>query len=358
MSNGPASFTRTEVKAGVLVLISGAILLIFIGAMVKYRPQVNANSFYMYTADTGGLASGADVRFGGTKVGRISKIEISPDNQSLMKLSLDVDKWVPINVASEAFVSQVTLTSEKHLEITTGEKGARLLESDSEIRSAVGGLFGDVAGMTESATQLLEDVSLLLGVTDGAGGPVFAVEEGRTLADLFVTLDSMMEDLRIMLGVVDADGKLQVPEERKTVSELLVSLDDTVVQGGELIENVQGVLDENREGISDVLTTAKDVGATAKELVENVDSMLVDNRGEIEGAIGDARATLEQLDSLMAELEGLTVSLNDVLEVNGAVLEDTLRDLSDTMGSLKEVTRTLADQPASIIRGKQPVGRQ
>ena len=60
----------------------------------------------------------------------------------------------------------------------------------------------------------------------------------------------------------------------------------------------------------------------------------------------------------MADLEVLTMSLNEVIDDNKADVEDTLRDLSDTMRNLKEVTRTLADQPASIVRGKQPVGRQ
>lgn len=358
MPSSPESFTRTEIKAGVFVLLSGAIFIVFIAAILNYRPISNTNTFYTYTADTGGLAVSSDVRFGGTTVGRISSIDVDPDDQSRLRLTLEVSRGTPINSECTAYVSQVTLTSEKHLEITTGTKDAYLLESGAEIPSATGGLFGDVAGLVGTVTQLLEDVSVLLGVTDGAGGPVFAVDEGRTLADLFVTVDGMLEDLRILLGVVDEQGRMQSAEDRKTVSELLVSLDDTVIHGGDLIESAQVVLDENRAGIQDVLTTVNDVGETAKDLIEDVDSMIAENRDDIDGAIDDARATLRNLDTLMAELETLTVSLNEVLDANSAELEDTLRDLSDTMRNLKEVTRTLADQPAALVRGKQPVGRQ
>ena len=48
-------------------------------------------------------------------------------------------KDVPVNEKSEAFITQTTLTSEMHLEITTGEKGAESLQSGGEIER--GGLF-------------------------------------------------------------------------------------------------------------------------------------------------------------------------------------------------------------------------
>ena len=358
MADKGASFTTTEIKAGIFVLLSGVVLLLFISSVLKYRPQGDSKTYYVYSSDAGGLGRSADVRFGGILAGRSTDVGTDPDDQSRIRITVQVASSTPVNVDSRAFVSQTTLTSEKHLEITTGTKDASPLEPLSEIPSSVGGLFGDISGLTTAVTQLLEDVTLLLGISDGKGNQILALDDGRTIAELFTTMEGLLEDRRILIGVVDEEGRPLVVEGRKTFSEVLVNVDDAVVHGGDLLGGLEEILEENRQEINDVLTTAKDVGDSAQEAVDHLDAILTDNRENIDGAIEGARHALESLDSLTAELEKLTVSLQGAIDRNGATLEDMLRDLSDTMRNLKEVTRTLAEQPQAILRGKQPVGRQ
>ena len=358
MTDKDRPFTAMEIRAGIFVLLSGIVLIVFIAGVLKYRPQGDTKTYYVHSSDTGGLGRSAKVRFGGVIVGKITDVRTDPDDQSRIRATVQVASSTPVNTDSKAFVGQTTLTSEKHLEITTGTKDAPPLEPRSEIPSTVGGLFGDLSGLTTTVTRLLEDVTLLLGVSDAEGKRIFAIDDGGTIADLFSTMDGLLEDLRVLLGIVDEKGRPLVVEGRKTFSELLVNLDDAVVHGGDLLGGLEEVLQENRQDINDVLTTAKDVGDSAQIAVDHLDSILTDNRENIDSTIEGARDALESLDSLTAELEKLTVSLQEVIDRNGATLEDTLRDLSDTMRNLKEVTRTLAEQPQAIIRGKQPVGRQ
>ena len=352
------SFSTTEIKAGFFVLLSGIVLIVFIAAVLKYRPQGDAKTYYVFSHDIGGLGRSADVRFGGASAGRITDISTDPDDQSRMRVTIQVAASTPVNADSEAFVSQTTLTSEKHLEITTGSKDAPLLEPGSEIPSTVGGLLGDLSGLISTVTQLLDDVTLLLGVSDADGNRIFATDDGRTIAELFRAMEGLLADFRVLLGVVDEKGRPLAVEGRKTFSELMVNLDDAVTHGGDLLGGLEEVLEENRDNVNEVLTTAKDIGRSAQQAVEHLDSILTDNRENIDGTIEGARDALESLDGLTVELESLTIALQEVLERNGATLEDTLRDLSETMRSLKEVTRTLAEQPQALIRGKQPVGRQ
>ena len=358
MADKVRPFTATEIRAGIFVLLSGIVLIVFSAAVLKYRPQGDTKTYYVYASDTAGLGRSAVVRFGGVIVGRITDVGTDPDDQSRIRATLQVASSTPVNTDSKAFVGQTTLTSEKHLEITTGTKDAPLLGPFSEIPSTVGGLFGDLSGLSTAVTQLLEDVTVLLGISDAEGKQIFALDDGRTIAELFFTMDGLLADFRVLLGVVDEKGRPLVLEGRKTFSELMVNLDEAVAHGGDLLGGLEEVLEENRDNVKEVLTTAKEVGDSAQKAVDHLDSILTDNRENIDGAIEGARDALESLDSLTAELEKLTVSLLEVIDRNGATLEDTLRDLSDTMRNLKEVTRTLADQPQAIIRGKQPVGRQ
>ena len=358
MADKVPPFTALEIKAGIFVLLSGIVFIVFIAAVLKYRPQGDTKTYYVYASDTGGLGRSAVVRFGGVIVGRITDVSTDPDDQSRIRAKVEVASSTPVNADSKAFVGQTTLTSEKHLEITTGTKDALPLEPLSEIPSTVGGLFGDLSGLSTAVTQLLEDVTLLLGVSDAEGKRTFALDDGGTIIELFSTMEGLLADLRVLIGVVDEQGRPLVVEGRKTFSEVLVNVDDAVVHGGDLLGGLEEILEENRQEINDVLTTAKDVGDSAQEAVDHLDAILTDNRENIDGAIEGARHALESLDSLTAELEKLTVSLQGAIDRNGATLEDMLRDLSDTMRNLKEVTRTLAEQPQAILRGKQPVGRQ
>ena len=358
MADRVGSFSTTEIKAGFFVLLSGIVMIVLIAAVLKYRPQGDTKIYYVYSSDTGGLGRSGDVRFGGVIAGRITNVSTDPDDQSRMRATVQVATSTPVNIDSRAFVSQTTLTAEKHLEITTGSKDAALLEPGSEIPSTVGGLFGDLSGLSSAVTQLLDDVALLLGVSDADGNRIFAADDGRTIVELFRTMEGLLADFRILIGVVDEKGRPLAVEGRKTFSEMMVNLDDAVVHGGDLLGGLEEVLEENRGNVEEVLTTAKDVGKSAQQAVEHLDSILADNRENIDGIIEGAREALESLDSLTGEFETLTISLQEAIDRNAATLEDTLRDLSDTMRSLKEITRTLAEQPQALIRGKQPVGRQ
>lgn len=358
MANNRSEFSSTEVRAGLLVLFSGAVLILFIGAVLKYRPQADTKSFYVFASETGGLGRSADVRFGGLIVGRVAEVDYDPEDHSRVRMRVEVATSTPVNTESSAFVGQTTLTSEKHLEITTGTGDAALLEENAEIPSTVGGLFGDLSGLTATAEQLLADLTILMGVTDGDGTTIFAADNGRTIADLLLTVESSLADLRVMLGVVDEDGNPIELEDRTSLSELMVGLDGAVAEGDELLGEVRGVLEDNRESLGELLDNASELSASAKKVVDDLGSLIVDNRENIDGTLEGARNALAELDGLVVEFEELAASLVDVLERNGPTLDDTLRDLSDTMRNLEEVTRTLADQPQSIIRGKQPVGRQ
>ncbi len=358
MPNTSSSFTSTEIKAGIFVILGVAVVVAMIAAILKYRPEGDGKIYFVYSRDTLGLDRSADVRFGGLISGTVVDVSPDPEDQSRIRATIQVFSSTPVNAGSTAFVSQTTLTSEKHLEITTGTKDAPLLEPGSEIPSSEGGLFGDLAGLVETLKTMLKDVTVLLGVSDGQGNPVFVGQDGQTIAELFSTMEGLLEDFRVLVGVVDAQGNALEVEGRRTFSELLVSLDSTVVEGGEVLVRIDELLEENAQEINDVLTTAKDVGDSAKKVVDNLDSILTDNRDNIDGTIQGARDAIDSLDQLMAEIRTLTISLQGVIDDNSATLEDTLNDLSETMRNLKEVTRTLAEQPQSIIRGKESVGRR
>jgi phospholipid/cholesterol/gamma-HCH transport system substrate-binding protein len=78
-------FTATEIKAGVFVLMSLVILVGFVISIRGCAPSdESAKTFYAVFKDISGLNRGADVRFGGVRVGKVTAIQASPpSNRSL-----------------------------------------------------------------------------------------------------------------------------------------------------------------------------------------------------------------------------------------------------------------------------------
>lgn len=353
------SFTGTEIRAGVMVFISGVLLLAFMAAILKYRPATGERTFYVAMTDIAGLDRSADVRFGGMVVGRVTRIGPHPTNRAQMLITAKVSQETPVNASSRAYVGQVGLTAEKHLEITTGTAEAPLFKGGETLPTTPPlGMFGDLSGLTASVQNLIADVQVLLGVSDGSGNRTLEVENTRTVADIFSRLDSTMTDLRLVMGVVDEKGEPLPAEERRTINDLMTKLDGTMVEGRALVDDVRGVLAENRQQIQDLLASANKLSASADEFVGNLDDVVADNRENIDATLTTTREAMGKLNDMMANVKALVGVLQTTLERNGPAFDDTIKTLNSTLRNLEELTRTLAEQPQAIIRGREAVGRE
>lgn len=352
-------FTKTEIKAGFLVLFSGALFIIFLGAVLGYRPAGEGKIYHAYFSNTSGLRPGADVRFGGLKAGRVIEIAPAANDQSMIRTTLIVDPRIPVNVESMAFVTQVSLTADFHLEVTTGEPGAPLLESGSDLPSGTGGLFGEMENLAKNVGGVLDDVTVLLGVRDEDGNPTMPAEDVQTLAELLSGVDGLVGDLQTLVGVADEEGNpTMTDEELRTAAEIFKRLDGAVEEGNTLLASLNDTLEENRPALKQAVDGLVEVEDSAVDLMGDLSGILDENRENINSALENLNKTLESAETLVRELESLTGSLDGFFAKNEPVLEDILLDLREVMRNLDEFSRTLADQPQSIIRGKQEQGRR
>ncbi len=364
------NFTKTEFKAGLLVITSGIVLAVFVATTLNLRPPEETKEFYMSFVDTAGLNRGADVRFGGVISGRVSHIAPSPDAQSLIRVTALVPATTPINEASTAYITQTSLTANQHLQIRTGSDTASLLESGSEIPAEVGGLFGEIGAAAGGVGGLIEDLRLMLGMVNEAGQPTTTDENRETVEHLLVDLGAVLADVQQLVGAKDDQGNpTMTDEELITVAEIFLTIDETINSGQGFIDDITGVLDENKEGLGDIVTEARGVATDAGDLIGDLDSLLAENRDGIEDIIVTVSETIDsvssELDGLLASLQGALDNADAIsddtrvlLEDNVPAIEDIIVDVREVMRNMKDFTRTLADEPQSVIRGKTPTGRR
>ena len=235
------------------MIVSAVALAIFIAAIQGLRPPEETHTYYAYFSDTSGLNRGADVRFGGSKVGRVTAISLDPEDQSRLRVEASVKADVPVNEASEAHITQTTLTAEMHLEISTGEKDSPPAEDGAVIPSEAGGLFDKAGELADSVKGILEDVGDLMGV-----------EEAKEQEE-------------------NGEGELV------TVAAIFGDVDSAVKEGEGLVGDVREVLSERKGDIEAILTKVREAEDAVKELLADVNAVVTDNRGNIKGTLADVR---------------------------------------------------------------------
>ncbi len=328
------NFTATEIKAGVFVLASIVVLVVLVAAIRGCRPHTDSAGIYTASfTDIGGLNQRADVRFGGVKVGRVTAIEPDPDDRSMIRVTAEVDGDVPVNRGSVATVAQITLTAEKHLEISTGDAAAELLRSGDALvaRTSSGGFIDipDLEGLTTRMEVLLDSVTQLMGGTPVGGSD-------REIVDL---------------------------------AEVTAALEATFEESTETVREFRGVIADNREGLAEVIGRLATLEETATLLMTQINAVVSDNRVPLNETMinlqrltGEASVRLEELmTSLKVTLqhfEDVGGNASDLLDEQRPAIEGILLNLEETTRNMRRLSETLADQPSALVRGAKTQGRK
>ena len=376
------SFTATEIKAGIFVLLSLTVLTVFVGVVLNVNlapPPMKA--YHTYLTSTLGLNNNAQVRFGGVQAGVITQIgyvaaEDAPemvagalDPPRAIRVDFEVFEDVPVNTDCEASVEQVTFTSERHLELTVGTYTAAVLGPGDVVKGRSQGYgfiqMPDTEGALTQVEKLLEDIRSLIGVNEAsepdAEGNVLTSEDFQ-ITRIAATVKTLLEDLDTFLGVQEAlDKEAATGEEFVRVSAITSEVKDLLeyLQGpifeegniGRLLEEasdaaaqVSGVLEENRPVITSAIRGIESAATGVSEVIDELTP-------RIEKIADALQGTLENT-------EGLTGNAANFLEENRPAIEDLIYDLRESVRNLREFSRTLAEQPDAVIRGQAPHGRK
>ena len=328
-------FTVAELKAGVMVLVSAAVLLVFVAVVQGYRPPVAEHIYVCHFRDTLGLNRGADVRFGGLKVGRVRSIESDPERLDMIRVEASVPPELHVNEESIAYISQTTLTAEKHLEITTGKEGAALLPDGAALSVREGGLLDQAGQLAGSVQEVIKDVQALLGVDE-------ALEKSES-------------------GELDS-----------TVATIFDGVDEAVEEGTGLVTDARDAVSQYRDDIGEILKRVKDVSETTNNLIKDLNATVSESKDDVQAALEKVPPILDRVALVSEDLDDIVASLQKTLDNastlsgeasgtltdNRPVLEDTLIDLRETVRHLRDFARTIAEEPNTVIRGNGPQGRK
>jgi phospholipid/cholesterol/gamma-HCH transport system substrate-binding protein len=307
-----------QALVGLFVIVAAAVL---IGTVVTISGAFgrSVKTFHTYFGFAGGLEPGATVRYsGGTKAGRVEKLQIDPQNPARLEVTFSVQSELPVKTDSKAKIMSLSPLGENHLEIVPGSASAALAKDGALLESED---YLDFNTLTKRINDIAPDAQQLLHTLNDR-----AVE-------LKVTVDRVNDLLsaqnRANLAAALANTRGMLEEDRPQIKSTLKNL-NTVT------ERLQPLLDDFRK------TTAE-----ANQTLDHIDSLIGENRADVHAAVLELRKTL-------VNTTALTGSLDQTLNVNSDNIDELLDNLRQISENLREFSATIKARPYSLIRAVNP----
>jgi phospholipid/cholesterol/gamma-HCH transport system substrate-binding protein len=317
---------KTEAKVGAFVLICAALFLGTVYHVSNAQIRGARTPYRTYLRYAGGLEPGADVLFGGIKVGSVTAVRPDPQDPTRIEILLDVKQGTPVNAKSIAKLGSVTVITSPVISISMGTNDAPRLPANSEIPSletiSLDDTMRKVVALADSAQGLLEDVHKDVNEVTG---------DARQL-------------------MTNLNGITDKPNQQR-VAEILTNADDMVTRISPKIDQISDqvvkLTDDANTLVAKVTPVVDNVNAT----VSNANETITGVRDPLQTDLTEVRKTLEQARGLIADLQAAMRSKDQGIA-------DTLENVRMATDNLNDLTQSVKERPWSLIRIKQPKDRK
>lgn len=293
-------YRSNEVKAGCLVILGIILFIVFLILISGLDLFKSTKVYYARFKYSSGVEVGSLVRYGGMEVGRVKKVGIAPENNSLIEFEIEVDSNVPIKKDAEVLITSIGIMGEDYIEITTGSPHAELLPSGSLLNC--------------------KDVTPLMMLTD-------------TFDELGKKLSQTVDHLNQLLG----------NENQNQVHQVLA--------------NLNRLLEDNQQAIATMMTNSNEVISNLSQMSSRLDTLLIENQDSISRSIQQLEATLTQSQELIRNMQQTMKNVDQMITTQDGNYDEIMDNLSRTSRNLDEFTRTIKERPWSLIRKSAPKER-
>ncbi len=210
-----AEYLKSEIKSGIMIvscILILVVLIFLVGGLELFKKE---SSYKIYFKSIAQLGEGAPVTFAGHKIGRIKSIAIIPEKDKPVEIIISLPSKIEIRADSLAEIKATGVIGLKCLSLSPGSKDAPVLPSGSIIKE-------------KEPLDIQEIIN--------AAGSL-----GDNVAETIASIKATSDRFRSVAEKVD-DAKL-----------------------GQLLKNINIMVEENREDIREIIKNLKDTTANARE---------------------------------------------------------------------------------------------
>ncbi|MFQ5707459.1 MAG: MlaD family protein [bacterium] len=294
-------FKANEIKAGLMILISLATLLLFLFVIFGSRIGGETKEYQTYLGYVGGIKKGSLVKYGGMDVGTVVDIAFPNNGTNRIGVRLKIDVKTPVKVDSKAFITSIGIMADPHVEISTGSPRAELLPSG----------------------EILESKEVL-------------------------SLSQMAEPLG------DLNAQLQVLLDR--VTELFN--EDNQAHLASMMANMDQLIGEGQAHFLNVVSNLEELSAQLLDLSKEVDTIMENNKDNFDETLVNLQKTAKETTEIISELHTTLNDLQSMVSANSMSFLEMMENFQFASQNLAEFTRIVKERPWMLIRKDAPPKRK
>jgi len=311
----------TEAKVGAFVLAALAILLGTIYRLTNMQMRGARVPYRTYLRYAGGLESGADVLFGGIKVGTVKAVRPDPQDPTRIEILMDLKQGTPVNANSVAKLGSVTIITSPCISISMGSNDAARLLPNGVIAS-------------QESISIDDTQRKIVALADSANGLLGSVQ--KDVNDLTGDARKLIANLNELTGKPN----------QQHVAEILTNADG-------MITSISPKIDHITDQIAKLSDDANTLMAKLSPAVDNV-NVTVSNANDTITAVREPLKTdLAELQKTLVQARGLVADVQSSLRAKDQGMNDTLENLRITTDNL----RTWRSATAAAAEDQRRKGR-
>ncbi len=283
---------KEEIKAGIIIIASLVILSGFIILIGGSQLFEKSDIYYIQVMNAAGLETGAQVKLGGVRVGRILNIKAPDKSGEPVTVKIGIKQGTVLYKGTRAIITQIGFVGDIYLLLsvdnTTNEKikAGDIIPSEEKVQFDV--LMSKVNGLSQSVDTLIKDIDKLFneknikGVEMLIGNTNNAIVSGSSnLEKVASSLKATTDKLERVLNEVEDI----VRGNKGDVTQLVKKAREDIEKAGEMIKSIE--------------STAKSVEKTSR----SVDRVVDHQSRNLENLITAMTRTTEELQDLLQEIK-------------------------------------------------------
>ena len=290
---------KEEIKAGIIVVASFFILSAFVILIGGSSFFEKVDKYTVRVMNAAGLETGAQVRLGGVRVGRILAIKEPTEPGKPVTIDVGLRGGTPIYKGTRASITQIGFVGDIYL----------LLSVDQT---------------TQERMKPGEDIP---------------AEESVEFSRMMAKLDGLSQSVD---GLIKDVNKLFSPKNVHEIEMLIVNTNRAVVSGSSSIEKVASSLKSTTDKLQLVLNEVED--------------LVKSNKGEFAQLIKKAREDLDRAGDMIKSIEATaktvdrtTGSVDTAINLQSRNLDNLLNTMTRTTEDLQDVLQDLKSKPWSVL---------
>jgi phospholipid/cholesterol/gamma-HCH transport system substrate-binding protein len=293
------AYLKEEIKAGVIVVLSLAILTGFIILIGGSRLFEKIDIYYVKVKNSAGLESGSQVKLGGVRAGKVIDIKAPEAAGKPVVITIGVKKGTAIYHGTKASITQVGFVGDIYLLLSVENTTPELIRAGTEI---------------PASDQVNFDVLM------------------ARLDEISGSANALINDARKILSKKNIEN----------IEKLIEDTDHAISSGSSSLDKVAVALKSTTGKLDSVLT--------------EVEGLVKGNKGEIALIVKKAREDMEKAGDMIKAFEETARSVDKTsrsadkaITLQSQNIDTFMTILTRTTEDLHEVMQEIKNKPWSII---------